>query len=552
MKETFLIFAFGTFGSPNGFKQKGKAFGNYKTPFVVSSFDLKTNAIQLFDDISILFDDRRSVLYMLRKELVEDNMPTISYALYTFARERNSTRGGSFIGSAISFIEKKPVTAPILNVLSEFHGYLVEHNTDENHTLLVVHSDELKILEEIDYKRLNVEQKPFENIDFTNSDRSLVYYSEGVNTAVFPSIVDRAEELLNDYDAIYFTNSIETAKFAQKKGIFEVVEDAGFESLFAKLEKWKENYKQDFIRELEQKRQRAIDYKEECLNTQKNIKDKIKEAQKNINEEINQLQQQIDVLKSKNQENNNWYNEQQKKIEEKARECTEYSDRLKHFIREINNNKYSHKELKKERAKEPLLASLDINESVPYMPIRVSSPQVASASKTENKNKKQNGQTGNTNRSSMKDVISGVSNSDINNEKNNDIRWYIALAVFTIAFAFLIYFLTNKDTREENTPPPTEQNSTMSAALDPKPNAILSDKDREKTIRKQLKEGITLNEVVNGIFNGNPNDIGTYYKWQEESYGNLLVEKNRECFEEKGGEILLKDSNLKEIPCYRN
>lgn len=547
MKETFLIFAFGTFGSPNGFKQKGKAFGNYKTPFVVSSFDLKTNAIQLFDD--------RSILFMLRKELVEDNnIPTISYALYTFARERNSTRGGSFIGSAISFIEKKTTTARILNILSEFHAYLVEHNTDENHTLLVVHSDELKILEEIDYKRLNVEQKPFEDIDFTSCESSLVYYSEKVNEKDFESIVDRAEELLNDYDAIYFTNSIETAKFVQKKGIFEVVDDAGFESLFAKLEEWKENYKQDFIRELEQKRQRVIDYKEECLNTKKNIKDKIKEAQKNINEEINQLQQQIDVLKSKNQENDNWYNEQQKKTEEKARECAEYSDRLKDFIREIKDNKYSHKELKKERAKKLLLAPLDINESVPYMPIPVSSPQVASASKTgnKNKNKKQNGQTGNTNRSSMIDVINGVSNSDINNQKNNDIRWYIALAIFTIAFAFLIYFLTNKDTREENTPPPTEQNSTMSAALDPKPNAILSDKDREKTIRKQLKEGITLNEVVNGIFNGNPNDIGTYYKWQEESYGNLLVEKNRECFEEKEGKILLKDSNLKEIPCYRN
>lgn len=546
MKETFLIFAFGTFGSPNGFKQKGKAFGNYKTPFVVSSFDLKTNAIQLFDD--------RSILYMLRKELVEDNIPTISYALYTFARERNSTRGGSFIGSAISFIEKKPLTARILNILSEFHAYLVEHNTDENHTLLVVHSDELKIAEKIEYSRLIDNQIAFENIDFTNSDRSLVYYSEGVNTAVFPSIVDRAEELLNDYDAIYFTNSIETAKFAQKKGIFEVVDDAGFESLFAKLEEWKENYKQDFIRELEQKRQRAIDYKEECLNTQKNIKDKIKEAQKNINEEINQLQQQIDVLKSKNQENNNWYNEQQKKIEEKGRECAEYSDRLKHFIREINNNKYSHKELKKERAKKQSLAPLDINESVPYMP--VSSLQVASASKTGNKNKKQNGQTGNTNRSSMIDVISGVSNSDINNEKKNDIRWYIALAVFTIAFAFLIYFLTNKDTKEENTSPPTEQNVTYSeektSILTPSSNSILSDKDRDETIKKQLKEGITLNDVVIGIFKGNPKDIGTPYKGQESQYGSLLVEKNRECFEEKGGEILLKDSNLKEIPCYRN
>lgn len=548
MKE-ILIFAFGTFGSPNGFKQIGRLVNNNKIPFNVSSFDLKTNAIQLFDN--------EGILYMLKKELVEDNIPMISYAIYTFAREKNSTRGGSFIGSAISFIEKKTATGAILNTLSDFHSYLVEHNTDENNTLLVTHSDDLKISEEIDYKRLNVDQKPFEDIDFTSCECSLVYYSEEVNTTVFPSIVDRAEELLNDYDTIYFTNSIETAKFAQKKGIFEVVDDAHFESLFAKLEKRKEAYKQNFIKELEQDVQKTIEYKEECLKYRESILTEKRETQKHIDKEINKLHQQINELKSKKQESDNWYDKQQKEIERKVAEYTKHFDDLKSSIREINNNRYSHKELKKKRAKKLSLAPLDINESVPYMPIPVSSPQEASTSKTNHKNKKQNKQVENSNKNFMIDnPISSVSIRNINNEKRKNIWRYIALIIFVIVFIFLIYLLNQKETTEENTVPLTKQNVTYSeektSILTPSSNSILSDKDRDETIKKQLKEGITLNDVVIGIFKGNPKDIGTPYKGQESQYGSLLVEKNRECFEEKGGEILLKDSNLKEIPCYRN
>lgn len=548
MKE-ILIFAFGTFGSPNGFKQIGRLVNNNKIPFNVSSFDLKTNAIQLFDN--------EGILYMLKKELVEDNIPMISYAIYTFAREKNSTRGGSFIGSAISFIEKKTATGTVLNTLSDFHSYLVEHNTDENNTLLVTHSDDLKISEEIDYKRLNVEQKPFEDIDFTSCESSLVYYSEKVHTTVFPSIVDRAEELLNDYDTIYFTNSIETAKFAQKKGIFEVVDDAHFESLFAKLEKRKEAYKQNFIKELEQDVQKTIEYKEECLKYRESILTEKRETQKHIDKEVNKLHQQINELKSKKQESDNWYDKQQKEIERKVAEYTKHFDNLKSSIREINNNRYSHKELKKKRAKKLSLTPLDINWSVPNMPIQVSPPQEASTSKTNRKNKKQNKQVENTNKNFMIDnPISSVSIRNINNEKRKNIWRYIALIIFVIVFIFLIYLLNQKETREENTVPLTKQNVTYSeertTILTPSSNSILSDKDRDETIKKQLKEGITLNDVVIGIFKGNPKDIGTPYKGQESQYGSLLVEKNRECFEEKGGKILLKDSNLKEIPCYRN
>ena len=231
MNEAILIYAFGTFGSPNGFKQTG-LLGNKQFPYKLSSFDLKTNAIQLFAN-------KGEVLYALKKELVEDKIPVLSYVVYTFAREQNSTRGGSFIGSAISFVGKKPATNTILNKLNDFHKYLVEHNTDEEHTLLVDHSDKFEFTQEIDFNSLSENQEEFEDIDFEDSKESLVYYTEKVNSGSIISIFDKAEELLNIYDTIYFTNSLQTAEFALQKSIFNVVDEAGFEKEFAKIEEKK-------------------------------------------------------------------------------------------------------------------------------------------------------------------------------------------------------------------------------------------------------------------------------------------------------------------------
>ena len=146
MKDVILIYSFGTFGSPNGFRQ---------TPFIssvynlnrlpdIESFDLKTSAIQLFPN---------SRIYAIRKETVSQTI-AVSYMVYSYAQEQNSTRKGSFIGVAITCIGKILPNEVIIKLLDKSINHLIEKYT-ENSIIKVKHSDELalKSIEKILFTR---------------------------------------------------------------------------------------------------------------------------------------------------------------------------------------------------------------------------------------------------------------------------------------------------------------------------------------------------------------------------------------------------------------
>jgi hypothetical protein len=59
----------------------------------LKSFDLNTNAITIYPQAN---------LYSIRKE-VANGAKALSYTQYSFAREQHSDRGGTFIGSSITF-----------------------------------------------------------------------------------------------------------------------------------------------------------------------------------------------------------------------------------------------------------------------------------------------------------------------------------------------------------------------------------------------------------------------------------------------------------------
>ena len=86
MSEIHLI-AFGTFGNPHGFRQS-VVLGNKSILEGVSTFDINTNAMMLFPDSS---------LYAIRGEII-NGRKVVSYSKYSFAKERNSGRNGTFIG----------------------------------------------------------------------------------------------------------------------------------------------------------------------------------------------------------------------------------------------------------------------------------------------------------------------------------------------------------------------------------------------------------------------------------------------------------------------
>ena len=109
MNNNINLIAFGTFGNPNGFRQTF-FIGNRELSKSVKTFDLNTNAIKLFQDAGI---------YAIRKEYAAGHN-IISYSVYSFAKEQNSERSGTFIGSSILFTGKIAEENITIKLLNEF------------------------------------------------------------------------------------------------------------------------------------------------------------------------------------------------------------------------------------------------------------------------------------------------------------------------------------------------------------------------------------------------------------------------------------------------
>ncbi|MBK9564532.1 MAG: hypothetical protein IPO37_04910 [Saprospiraceae bacterium] len=60
-----------------------------------------------------------------------------------------------------------------------------------------------------------------------------------------------------------------------------------------------------------------------------------------------------------------------------------------------------------------------------------------------------------------------------------------------------------------------------------------------------------MDEVVKLIFNKNPSEIGKIYIGQEAIYTKDLLERNKQCFEEKNGIYYFAKDTLRQIPSYK-
>lgn len=216
MKNNTTLLAFGTFGSPNGFTQTA-FLGN--TDICLKEFDLNTNAIKLFPNTN---------LTAVRKE-----MHGLSYAFYSFAREKGSTRGGTFIGSALYYEGLKAKEGISVEVLKNFHQYLIQNNVT-NEEIRVLHSNELDIAKPQDFDKLemNAEEK-IPSVSFTKNH--LVIYDKNGSSRL-NEYLKKAPLLFPKYDIIYFTADEQVAKYVQERGLFFITDSNGFDQEIAKVE----------------------------------------------------------------------------------------------------------------------------------------------------------------------------------------------------------------------------------------------------------------------------------------------------------------------------
>ncbi|AZA77332.1 hypothetical protein EG347_07330 [Chryseobacterium sp. G0186] len=331
MDSTYFFSAFGTFGNPNGFRQSFFLGGNKTIAKEIRTFDLKTDAITLFPE---------SHIYSIRKDYV-NGCSLISYSVYTFAKEQNSDRGGTFIGSSLIFTDKAASESLIINTLNDFQDHLEKNNLSDS-IITVNHSDQFSIHKPKDFDKIGFNLKEIDDLDFTSaSNNYLVVYCE-TNPTSLQSFFHQALELLNSYDTLYFTQSHEIGEFVRQKGIFKIVDTNGFkkeierlheerlkavQNSMAELEREKESLKEERIQLLENLNRQIAQNEKRHQENEVKIKES-KSGIEVINKEFNQYSGKIDELINTLKSDGKVENAKKRHLENK-----------KSFVAVINQNK---------------------------------------------------------------------------------------------------------------------------------------------------------------------------------------------------------------------
>lgn len=519
MNNNYFISAFGTFGNPNGFRQSYWFTNDRNIVNNIKTFDLNTNAIKLFP---------KSKVYAIRKDYA-NGRNLIAYSVYSYAKEQNSDRSGTFIGSSILFIDQISEENITLNCLNDFHNNLKNKNV-QNDTITVNHSDKLSVSNPKDFDKISFHLREIDNLNFVqNSNKQLVVYCE-TNPSKLQTLFNKAIDLLNVYDTIYFTQSNEVAEFVHQKNIFHLVQENGFTTEIQKL-----------AEERLQKIQNSLDeFARE--------KQKLDEDRKRL---IDEYKKQIEQNERQHQENSRKINESKNEISNINQKYEVYSKKIDESItrlkggEKLDNVRRLHNENKR-----IFIDSINRQEKPNFLN-SISKPNTRTDLQTAPKPV----QTGHYYDNDEESYHRSRRKQGINIFK------VASLVLLLLWIGTLVYFLffnepeietvyTNEQqettTKAENTP----SESTSIQELNPKSNGELNENDY-RLVAKKIKYNTDVNEVVEIIFNNNPTDIKSHYDTQKEIYSKQLIEKNKDCFEDKNGVFYFVKDTLRHIPSYK-
>jgi hypothetical protein len=519
--------SFGTFGSPKGFNQKSDKNLTYKT------FDLNPNAIKIFPN---------SNLFSLRKDNTNGNN-LIAYSIYTYARERNSDRSGTFIGSSFVFYKEISTEEQILRGIIDYHQKLIQNaeNVKEN-VIQVGSSNELKRLPPINIKELNTNLRKVENINFQacNKDFAIYFDDRGNNLVEF---LKGSLELLNEYDTIFFTKDVNIVKYIQEKKLIEITDRDGF---YNKIELYRKKKEE----EIRQKFKQGIDH--------------LERTKIYINSEYSKLNQDLDSninnYRKVAQDNEGILHSNQKRLRKSEEEKKETERSTKSLLENINsiiNDLKNHKiDPEKIISKNNIFREefeLIKSRISPYYVERVKPIHIPQNDRNphnfdKTKNKK----------------------NEIEKPQKNENVWVIILIISLLFISIIINGLlynekSELETKIENINNSIEENNNIQTNESEKssenedsnsgnqwnePNSILNSNDLKRVNNKFSKNvSIKIDSVVKIIFKLNPTDINEHFKNFQPQYQELLLNKNPNSFFKSGNDIFWTQE-LKEIPRY--
>lgn len=519
MAENISLSIFGTFGNPNGFTQT--IAGNIKD---IKKYDLNPTAIQLFDTTK--------AMYAIRKEVV-DNKGIISFVKYSYSAEQGSTRGGTFVGASIINANGIADISSVVSVLDTLHKNLIRNPKNVKDGIIIVkHSNEFKV-DDIPVNHLKISSEAISEIDFSERSKNLVVFTSLGN---IQQSLNKAVSLLSEYDTIYFTDDEDVAKYVQKKGLYELIQEVvgakQFSQKLQDVETAKVLRQKALIEKLLRDINTAKTDKESLQkmhfdNITKNREihrknaEKIAEAERNLVKYASSFDQQIVRLQKLHQELNGAYLKQG------------HRKQLEKEIVQI----HSSFDAEKRAFAEP--SSLD-----DFSEVR--RPTVLQS-----------------NRSGHREEDHEYYDYRKKSSKAFSFKEILIMAGIVLLIGLLgagtWHFLGSTasyqtDTSSEEPVNLTTHNldnsDSLKIDLTPLPSGELSFEETEKTIRKQFPLNqlpMDIDSVVARIMKANPTDIGKPYRGKEKEYADYLIHQNPNNF--NTDRKLTQTENL-QIPVY--
>jgi hypothetical protein len=526
MASHINLIAFGTFGNPNGFRQTFFV-GSKELAKSVKTFDLNTNALKLFPN---------SKIYSIRKEYAA-GFNSIAYSLYSFAKEQNSDRSGTFIGSSILFTERIGEEIITLNQLNEFHSSLIAKNV-QNDVIIVKHSDKLSVSKPNEFEKIEYQLRDIENLNFIQTTgKTLVVFSP-TNDDILSKLFKNSIDLLNVYDTIYFTDSREVAEFVNQKGIFKIIQNVGDKLDF-------EQELQNLLEERKRKREQSIsDFEREV---QRLNDDKINT--------ISDFKVQIEQNERIHKENEQRINESKKDLETIEQLYKEFSIKIQELVNQLKSGRKPEdvKQIYNEN-KNRFIEGLNtlrrpnyVNKLPKSNPKSNLKPEYHST-KIDHKHRRH------------RDEIEVSEHSAGNKIDIFKIATLILAFLLVFSWVYILFYKSEQvkpNTQQQeivNIPIPEkieEKTTPLSIQpLNPAPNSELTE-NVYRLVANKLSYNSKIDDVVKLIFDKNPTDIKSHYIGQEEIYSKHLLELNKDCFEEKDGAYFFSNDTLRHIPSYK-
>lgn len=209
---------FGTFGEPNGFQQVFYNDVNFE-----GSLDLNEDEIEFYPG-----DD----LYAVRREMI-DGVYSVCFCIYSYVRELNTERFGTFLGTTIVLQEGYAEADYIYRALRNLNDSVLANSANVDNNILVATQAPDIVIRESEYlmalraNTIPISKTPFFSAAVHEGRRFFVTpnpLSEDPRERQIINFFEKALKDYNDTDSLFFSSDRGVYEFVAKNRALEVTD----------------------------------------------------------------------------------------------------------------------------------------------------------------------------------------------------------------------------------------------------------------------------------------------------------------------------------------